>query len=149
MPHHVSGINILVLSVNLISVPLSLTCLFMLLPHIFLLSQLTTLTVHKSLSLSLPVQDLPFPQIFPTIDSLPSSGLTPRLYDWSVSSEHLGFYSAPHSSHCKSNARIASAVLATATAIPSVCLSVCLSVTRRYCVKTTARSMHGAVCTDG
>ena len=40
------------------------------------------------------------------------------------------------------NARIASAVLA--TAIPSVCLSVCLSVrpsvTRRYCVKTTARS---------
>ena len=36
------------------------------------------------------------------------------------------------------NARIASAVLA--TAIPSVCLSVCLSVKRRYCVKTTARS---------
>jgi len=41
------------------------------------------------------------------------------------------------------NARIASAVLA--TAILSVCLSICLSVrpsvTRRYCVKTTARSM--------
>jgi len=40
------------------------------------------------------------------------------------------------------NARIASAVLA--TAIPSVCLSVCLSVrpsvTRRYRVKTTAHS---------
>ena len=36
------------------------------------------------------------------------------------------------------NARIASAVLA--TAIPSVWLSVCPSVTRRYCVKTTARS---------
>ena len=40
------------------------------------------------------------------------------------------------------NARIASAVLA--TAIPSVCPSVrpsvCPSVTRRYCVKTTARS---------
>jgi len=40
------------------------------------------------------------------------------------------------------NARIASAVLA--IAIPSVCLSVCpsvrLSVTRRYCVKTAARS---------
>ena len=36
------------------------------------------------------------------------------------------------------NARIASAVLA--TAIPSVCLSVCPSVTCRYCVKTTARS---------
>jgi len=67
------------------------------------------------------------------------SGLTPRLNDWSVTSEHLGFYSAR-------NARIASAVLA--TAIPSVCpslrlsvcLSVCPSVTRRYCVKTTARS---------
>ena len=36
------------------------------------------------------------------------------------------------------NARIASAVLA--TAIPSVRPSVCLSVTCRYCVKTTARS---------
>ena len=35
---------------------------------------------------------LPFSQIFPTIDSLPAPGLTPRLYDWSVSSEHLGFY---------------------------------------------------------
>ena len=35
------------------------------------------------------------------------------------------------------NARIVSAVLA--TAIPSVRLSVCQSVTRRYCVKTTAR----------
>jgi len=34
---------------------------------------------------------LPFSQIFPTIDSLPASGLTPRLYDWSVSFEHLGF----------------------------------------------------------
>ena len=33
-----------------------------------------------------------FSQIFPIIDSLPASGLTPRLYDWSVSSEHLGFY---------------------------------------------------------
>ena len=99
--------------------------------HIFLLFQLTTLTIHNSLSLSLPAQDLPFSQIFPTIDSLPASGLTPRLYDCTVSSEYLGFYSAR-------NARIASAVLA--TAIPSVCPSVCLSVTRRYCVKTTAHS---------
>ena len=95
------------------------------------LSHLTILTIHNSLSLSLPAQDLPFSQIFPTIDYLPDSGLTPRLYDWSVSSEHLGFYSAR-------NARIASAVLA--TAIPSVGPSVRLSVTRRYCVKTTARS---------
>jgi len=58
------------------------------------------------------------------------------------------------------NARIASAVLA--TAIPSVCLSVRpsvrpsvrLSVTRRYCIKTAARSTvqfapHGAVCAVG
>jgi len=36
------------------------------------------------------------------------------------------------------NARIASAVLA--TAIPSLCLSIRLSVTRLYCVKTTSRS---------
>jgi len=48
------------------------------------------------------------------------------------------------------NARIASAVLA--TAIPSVCMSVCPSVTRQYCVKTTARSMvqfaplHSKMC---
>jgi len=118
------------LSVNLIPVPQSLSSLFICSCHI-LLSQLTTITIHNSLSLSLPSQDLPFSQIFPTTDSLPASGLTPQLYDWSVSSEHLGFYSAR-------NARIASAVLA--TAIPSVCLSVRLSVTRRYCVKTTARS---------
>jgi len=43
--------------------------------------------------------------------------------------KHLIFYSVPH------NARIAST--AVAMAIPSVCPSV----TRRYCVKTTARSM--------
>ena len=47
------------------------------------------------------------------------------------------FYSAPQCSHCKRCNLLA-------TAIPSVCLSVCLSVrpsvTRRYCVKTTARS---------
>ena len=52
-----------------------------------------------------------------------------------MQSVDVPFYSAR-------NARIASAVLA--TAIPSVCLtvcpSVCPSVTRRYCVKTTARS---------
>jgi len=38
MPHHVSGINFLVLSVNLIPVPLSPTCLFILLPHFLTLS---------------------------------------------------------------------------------------------------------------
>ena len=46
--------------------------------HFFSLCQLTTLTIHNSLSLSLPAQDLPLSQIFPTIDSLPASGLTPR-----------------------------------------------------------------------
>ena len=46
--------------------------------HFFSLCQLTTLTTHNSFSLSLPAQDLPLPQIFPTIDSLPASGLTPR-----------------------------------------------------------------------
>jgi len=51
----------------------------------------------------------------------------------------LSFYSAR-------NARIASAVLATAipsvrlSVRPSICPSVRLSVTRRYCVKTAARS---------
>ena len=50
-------------------------------------------------------------------------------------SELFLFYSAR-------NARIASAVLATAipSVRPSVRLSVCPSVTRRYCVKTAARS---------
>jgi len=33
-PHLVSEINFLVLSVNLVSAPLSLSCLFMLLPHL-------------------------------------------------------------------------------------------------------------------
>jgi len=46
------------------------------------------------------------------------------------------------------NARIASAVLATAipSICPSVCLSVRLSVTRWYCVKTTARSTGSLHC---
>jgi len=46
--------------------------------YFFSLCQLTTLTIHNSLSLSLPAQDLPLPQIFPPIDSLPASVLTPR-----------------------------------------------------------------------
>ena len=33
--------------------------------HFFLLCQLTTLTIHNFISLSLPTQDLPLPQIFP------------------------------------------------------------------------------------
>ena len=46
--------------------------------HFFSLCQLTTLTIHNSLCRSLPAQDLPLPQIFPSIASLPASGLTPR-----------------------------------------------------------------------
>jgi len=42
MPHLMSGIDCLVLSVNLILVPLSPSCLFMLLPH------LLTLSTHHS-----------------------------------------------------------------------------------------------------
>ena len=67
-------------------------------------TQILPLSPSITPSRSFPAQDLPCSRIFPTIDSLPASGLTPRLYDWSVSSEHLGFYSAR-------NARIASAVL--------------------------------------
>ena len=53
-----------------------------------------------------------------------------------VAHAQMGSYSLRF--HSARNAGIASAVLA--TAIQSVRLSVCLSVTRRYCVKTTARS---------
>ena len=76
MPHHVSGINFLDLSVNLIPVLLSLSCLFMLLPYLVTLS--THHSHHNSLSLLFPAQDLPLSQIFPAMDSLPASGLTPR-----------------------------------------------------------------------
>jgi len=44
------------------------------------------------------------------------------------------FYSAPQCSHCKRCTSYGNCVR------PSVCLSVCPSVTRRYCVKTTACS---------
>ena len=90
MSHLVSGINFLVLSVNLIPVPVShlvCSCSY----HIFSLCQLTTLTIHNSLSLSLPAQDLHVSRTFHTINSIPASGLTPSLFDWTVSSDHLGF----------------------------------------------------------
>ena len=61
------------------------------------------------------------------------------LYCSQVSNQNFIVFTARRNAR---NARITSAVLA--TAIPSVCLSVRpsvrLSVTRRYCVKTTARS---------
>jgi len=91
--------------------------------HIFSLCQVTTLTIHNSLSLSLAAQDLYLSQHFPTIDSLPASGLTPRTFMTRLFLLSISFYSAR-------NARIASAVLATAipSVRPSVCLSVCPSV---------------------
>jgi len=46
-------------------------------------------TITNSLSLSLPAQNLPLSQTFPTIDSLPASGLTPWTL-WLDCSEHLG-----------------------------------------------------------
>jgi len=46
--------------------------------HISSLCQLATLIVNKSLTLSLPAQNLPLSQIIPTIDFLPTSGLTKR-----------------------------------------------------------------------
>jgi len=55
-----------------------------------------------------------------------------------IAVEMLGPINESASHYSARNARIASAVLA--TAIPSVRLSVRLSVTRRHCVKTTAHS---------
>jgi len=61
------------------------------------------------------------------------------------------FYSARNARIAARNARIASAVLA--TAIPSVRLSVCPSVCHmpvaQYCVKTTARSTVQFALLDG
>ena len=73
----VSGINFLVLSVNLISAPLSLSFLFMLLPL------LLTLPTHHSDHPQFPLSFTPGSRptsstnLSPT-DSLPASGLTPR-----------------------------------------------------------------------
>ena len=63
---------------------------------------------------------------------------------WSLTQGHTLFCQITPFFYSARNARIASAVLA--MAIPSVRPSVCLSVTRRYCVKTTARS---TVVVDG
>ena len=52
---------------------------------------LSPIAIHNSLSFT-PGSRPTFSQIFRTLDSLTALGLTPRLYDWSVSSEHLGFY---------------------------------------------------------
>jgi len=57
----------------------------------FVLNFLLSWPSHNAVDISNSYHDFLFNQIFPTIDSLPASGLTTRLYDWSVSSEHLGF----------------------------------------------------------
>jgi len=66
------------------AITLSLTC-----SYIFSLCQLTTLTIHNSLSLSLQAQNLHLPQIFPTIDSSVQTDST-NFMTGTVSSEHLG-----------------------------------------------------------
>jgi len=88
MLHLVSGINFQVLSVNLISVPLSLS----------------DLPVHAKLPVSSPFSPSVTPSLFhfllktylfhksfPPWTPFLSAGRTPRLYNWTVSSEHLGF----------------------------------------------------------
>jgi len=84
--------------------------------HIFSLCQLITLTIHNSLCLLLPAQDLHLSQIFPTIDSLP--GLKTDFMDSTTGPFLLSISVLT----ARRNARIASAILT--TAIPSVCLSV-------------------------
>jgi len=94
MPHLVPGINFLYFSPSASFQPLCLcpacSCSY----HIFSLCQLTTLTIHNSLSFS-PGSRPIFSQIFPTIDYLPASGLTPRTLSWTVSSEHLSLFGRP------------------------------------------------------
>jgi len=120
MPHLVSGIN----SYFSFQSP----CLWLAYSfyHIFSLCQLTTLTINKSLSLLLPAQNLPLSQIFPTLDSLPT--VRPRdwlhwPYDWTVSSEHLGFLGDRKTIH---------------PMLSGPCVS-CLSVTLEYCGQTVGR----------
>ena len=130
MPHLVSGINFLVLSINLISARLSLSCLFTLLPHL-------TLSTHHSHSLPLSFTPTSRPTSFTNLshDKLASNLRTDSMDfktgPFLLSTEHLRFFTA------RRNAGIASGVLA----IAILCLSVCPSVTRRYCVKTMACSM--------
>jgi len=57
-------------------VSLPLTCIF----PTTSLCWLTTFTIHNSPTLLLLALNIPLSQIFPTIDSLPASGLTPRTY---------------------------------------------------------------------
>jgi len=71
MSHLVSEINSLVLAVNLIPVSLSICDLPFPAPTTSAASvecQLTTLIIQNSFTLSLPAENLPLPQIFPTTD---------------------------------------------------------------------------------
>ena len=52
----------------------------------------TQLSPSITPSLSLPADDLPLSQTFPTMDSISAPGLTPRTLLLTVSSEHLGVY---------------------------------------------------------
>jgi len=87
MPHHVSGSNFPVLSVNLTPVPLSLTCLFMLLPHFLYMS--THHFDHPLLPLAFTPGSRPTSFTNLSHYRLPS-GLRTDSTDYS---EHLGFLS--------------------------------------------------------
>ena len=85
MPHHVFGSNFPVISVNLIPVPLSLTCLFMLLPHFLTMS--THHFDHPLLPIAFTAGSRPTSFTNLSHYRLPS-GLRTDSTDYS---EHLGF----------------------------------------------------------
>jgi len=73
-----------------------LTCLPSCSDHIFSLCQLTTLTIHNSLSLFHSwLTTYLFHKSFPPQTPFRPQNWLHRLYDRTVSSEHLGFYSRP------------------------------------------------------
>ena len=72
MPHLVSGINSPTLSDNFVPVSLSLTPFFLCKDYPTN-RRFTTLTIHISLSLSLPAQKTPLSQVLPTINTLSST----------------------------------------------------------------------------
>jgi len=72
-------------------------CLWLACSHFYLIfshCQLTTLTIRNSLFLSLPAQDLLlfFHKSFPPNTLFRPQNWLHGLYDWTVSSEHLGFW---------------------------------------------------------
>ena len=137
MPHHVSGINFLVLSVNLIYKILYIR--FALFCSYTTTSSLVDSPVSASVTPPLFYFRLKtytfFANLFIHHDSLPAcrtyftNFMTPDRLFWTTR-----FLQRAQCSHCKRCTSYSNSVCL------SVRLSVCLSVTRRYCVKTAARS---------